>query len=109
MNGFVAISIAALVVLSPARAAGPHPKIKLDWDRAGEVLTYQSCGCADSCWTAELKRGGQLKENEPYPAPHESLDRSRKKLGAQSALVTGGFLWGMDETSPCKEMSWLLT
>lgn len=55
------IAIAALAVLTLARAAGPHPKIKLDWDRAGEVLTYQSCGCADACWTAELKSAGKPK------------------------------------------------
>lgn len=27
----------------------------LDWNDPREVLEYHSCGCADSCWIAELK------------------------------------------------------
>jgi hypothetical protein len=27
----------------------------LPWPRKGEQLTYRSCGCADSCWLAELR------------------------------------------------------
>lgn len=43
-----------LVLLSPALWAegGTYP---LDWGRPGEVLEYRSCGCADSCWVAEVK------------------------------------------------------
>lgn len=44
---------------SPALwAAGTYP---LDWGRPGETLQYRSCGCADSCWVAEVKsrRTGQ--------------------------------------------------
>ena len=26
----------------------------LDWPRPTEILKYHSCGCADSCWVAEL-------------------------------------------------------
>lgn len=43
-----------LVLLSPAlwAAGGTYP---LDWGRPGEVLEYRSCGCADSCWVAQVK------------------------------------------------------
>lgn len=54
-------AIATLLILPPAKAAGQHTKFELDWHRQGEVLTYQSCGCADSCWTAELRKGKKLK------------------------------------------------
>lgn len=53
--------IATLLILPAAKAAGQHTKFELDWNRKGEVLTYQSCGCADSCWTAELRKGKRLK------------------------------------------------
>jgi hypothetical protein len=55
------IAIAAMLTLPPANAAGQHSKFELDWRRNGEVLTYQSCGCADSCWVAELRKGRKLK------------------------------------------------
>jgi len=55
------IAIAAMLTLPPAIAAGQHSKFELDWRRNGEVLTYQSCGCADSCWIAELRKGKKLK------------------------------------------------
>jgi hypothetical protein len=57
----ILILLAMLVLIPAVQAAGQHPKYNLDWPRAGEVLSYQSCGCADSCWTAELKQGKQLK------------------------------------------------
>lgn len=43
-----------LALASPAlwAAGGAYP---LDWGRPGEVLEYRSCGCADSCWVAEVK------------------------------------------------------
>ena len=55
------LAIAPLLALQPAIAAGQHSKFELDWNRKGEVLTYQSCGCADSCWVAELRKGKKLK------------------------------------------------
>ena len=53
--------IAMLVLLPAVQAAGQHHKYNLDWPRAGEVLTYRSCGCADAGWTAELRKGKKLK------------------------------------------------
>ncbi|MES2610820.1 MAG: hypothetical protein V4679_11305 [Pseudomonadota bacterium] len=43
-----------LALASPTlwAAGGAYP---LDWGRSGEVLEYRSCGCADSCWVAEVK------------------------------------------------------
>ena len=35
-------------------------KYKLDWYKSDEFLEYHSCGCADSCWVAELR----LKESK---------------------------------------------
>lgn len=62
MRSLTAIVVAPLILLQPAAyAAGPPPLYKLDWSRAGEVLTYRSCGCADSCWVAELRQGRKLK------------------------------------------------
>jgi hypothetical protein len=28
----------------------------LPWENKAEVLTYRNCGCADSCWIAELRK-----------------------------------------------------
>ncbi|MGW8390199.1 hypothetical protein [Pseudoduganella sp. HUAS MS19] len=61
MNQLSIIAIAALLTLQPAHAAGQHTKFELDWKRDGEVLTYQSCGCADSCWIAELRKAKKIK------------------------------------------------
>jgi hypothetical protein len=61
MNYLSLFAIAALFSIQPAEAAGQHSKFQLDWNRNGEVLTYQSCGCADSCWIAELRKGKKLK------------------------------------------------
>lgn len=35
----------------------------LAWQKKSEQLTYRSCGCADSCWVAELRerRSKRLK------------------------------------------------
>lgn len=40
---------------APAQAAGGTGSYPLDWHRKGETLQYRSCGCADSCWVAEVK------------------------------------------------------
>ncbi len=29
--------------------------MQIAWPSKGEILSYQSCGCADSCWQAELQ------------------------------------------------------
>jgi hypothetical protein len=40
---------------APASASYGTPPSKLDWKTKSETLTYRSCGCADSCWIAELR------------------------------------------------------
>jgi hypothetical protein len=45
----------AAVASAPAQAAGGTGTYALDWSHAGETLQYRSCGCADSCWVAEVK------------------------------------------------------
>lgn len=38
-----------------ASAACCDKTSKLEWGNSTEVLEYRSCGCADSCWVAEIK------------------------------------------------------
>ncbi|MYM66044.1 hypothetical protein GTP45_04220 [Pseudoduganella sp. FT55W] len=47
--------LAALMAIGTVRAQSGHP-YKLNWNVAGEELVYRSCGCADSCWVAEVRR-----------------------------------------------------
>lgn len=47
-------------VLGAAFAPGVHASggtgsYELPWRTRGEVLEYRSCGCADSCWVAEVR------------------------------------------------------
>ncbi len=43
------VFIFAIPIASPSSG-----KYNLDWDNSNEVLEYHSCGCADSCWVAEV-------------------------------------------------------
>jgi hypothetical protein len=43
----------ACCIASGAAFGGEYP---LDWKRAGESAHYRSCGCADRCWVAKVKR-----------------------------------------------------
>lgn len=49
-----------LICLSTAPAVSGHETYVLPWKNKSEQLTYHSCGCADSCWVAEL-RGSKTK------------------------------------------------
>lgn len=53
-DGAVICAIAMAAVGSCAYASGGKEH-KLEWPVRGEVLVYRSCGCADSCWTAEVR------------------------------------------------------
>lgn len=48
---------------SPAWASSNPGTYRLDWHVPGEELVYRSCGCADSCWGAEvrIRRSGIVK------------------------------------------------
>ncbi|TVL35307.1 hypothetical protein AYI95_02920 [Shewanella xiamenensis] len=52
----------ALVTCVGNALAGEY---QLDWPVSGEELTYHSCGCADSCWVAEVR---QAKAEKPLIA-----------------------------------------
>ena len=53
------IAVAALLSLvawKPQAFASSNPGThQLDWRVPGEVLVYRSCGCADGCWSAEVR------------------------------------------------------
>jgi hypothetical protein len=52
----IILNILLLCILSGgAYAAGGTGAYELAWKKSGEVLEYHSCGCADSCWVAEVK------------------------------------------------------
>jgi hypothetical protein len=53
----IALAVALLVAAfaSSAQAAGGTGSSRLPWQGPGEVLEYRSCGCADSCWIAQLR------------------------------------------------------
>lgn len=38
-----------------AQASGGKSTDRLPWKTPGEVLEYRACGCADSCWVAEVR------------------------------------------------------
>ncbi|TQF09485.1 hypothetical protein FJV41_44340 [Myxococcus llanfairpwllgwyngyllgogerychwyrndrobwllllantysiliogogogochensis] len=52
------VAVLALPGLAPAQ----HPLYTIPWEDKSQVLEYRSCGCADSCWVAELraKKGRKL-------------------------------------------------
>ncbi|MFY2561154.1 hypothetical protein ACN469_26365 [Corallococcus terminator] len=56
--GLVGVALLGL----PGRAVAQHPLYTLPWENKSQVLEYRSCGCADSCWVAELraKKGRKL-------------------------------------------------
>jgi len=59
---FLAASLALLAMMAgDARASGGTGEYDLDWPVRGERLAYHSCGCADDCWVAELRRGRALR------------------------------------------------
>lgn len=42
-------------LLLPVSAWADAYMYTLPWDNAAQKLTYRNCGCADSCWIAELR------------------------------------------------------
>jgi hypothetical protein len=55
----IALKLGVLTLVAvcggPAESSSNPPLYTLDWAAKGERLTYRSCGCADSCWVAELR------------------------------------------------------
>lgn len=54
---------ALALVLGQGMSAGGTKPYQVPWPTRGEVLEYRSCGCADSCWVAEVRaqRSGVVK------------------------------------------------
>ena len=57
------VAIIASCGVFAAYASGGTGEYKLPWTGRGEVLAYRSCGCADSCWVAEVRniKSGAVK------------------------------------------------
>lgn len=53
-NRFLVLIFLVLGCFSSAFAVGVHPITPLPWHNKAEVLEYQTCGCADSCWIAKV-------------------------------------------------------
>lgn len=71
-----------LALASPALwAAGAYP---LDWGRPGETLQYRSCGCADSCWVAEVKN---RRTRETLATLRCDCERLFSQVGTRNAEV----------------------
>lgn len=51
----VFVTVVALIAVAGANASGGTGEYRLDWPVKGEILAYHSCGCADSCWVAEVR------------------------------------------------------
>ena len=43
-----------IFILNISNVFGGSGVYAIDWPTTSEVLEYHSCGCADSCWVAEL-------------------------------------------------------
>lgn len=49
-------AVALATICAGAAQSSTNPGVyTLDWSTTSEQLTYRSCGCADSCWVAELR------------------------------------------------------
>lgn len=46
--------VGALLVCAAGGVFASHEPYELDWPIKQQALTYQSCGCADDCWVAEV-------------------------------------------------------
>lgn len=58
MRSIVLVILSLLTLYGGFADASSDPQLyALEWRVKGEQLTYRSCGCADSCWLAELRTG----------------------------------------------------
>lgn len=78
----------AVACLSPfgARGSSGNPTLYLNWKTKGESLTYRSCGCADSCWVAELRKVPSKKLVVRLKCDCEKLLVSREESPSQTPL-----------------------
>ncbi len=52
---FKAIVLALFILPCITQASGGTGEYELPWPIKSESLIYHSCGCADSCWVAEVR------------------------------------------------------
>lgn len=85
--------------ITPCFAAGGTGEYELPWPHPNEALMYHACGCADSCWVAEVRdrktnkvlnrlscdctslsfsKNGR-KQNVPIDESCDEINRSRDK------------------------------
>ncbi|NVM75978.1 hypothetical protein FHW83_001765 [Duganella sp. SG902] len=55
------VAFAFLLLATGGVFAQSGASYKLDWNVKGQELIYRSCGCADSCWVAEVRSLRQKK------------------------------------------------
>ena len=62
IGGVSLVGLIGLAATGTAHAMSGETQ-RLPWPHAGETLRHTTCGCADSCWSAELRdtRTHQLK------------------------------------------------
>ncbi|MBB3121004.1 hypothetical protein [Pseudoduganella violacea] len=84
----VGLTLLLLALAGLAGASSNPQTYALSWSGKGEVLSYRSCGCADGCWVAELRKRKtkRLKaslrcdcENLLYTYPAKSAERAMGK------------------------------
>ena len=51
---YAVLYICAMAAAPSAYSSSGNSEDKLEWPVHGEILAYHSCGCADSCWVAEV-------------------------------------------------------
>ena len=92
-NFLTKIVFTILILLISSSAAAGHETYVLAWQNKLEQLTYRSCGCADSCWVAQLRerktkrlratlRSDCSKLHAIYPAnsPERELSKSASEI-----------------------------
>jgi hypothetical protein len=65
---------------------------KLEWKNSAEILEYRSCGCADSCWVAELrsKKTRRLKARLRCDCEKTYFSIDPGKIGGKSERIYEG-------------------
>jgi hypothetical protein len=93
----LALAVTVGVCCNSVWASSDPGVYRLDWPVPGEELVYRSCGCADSCWSAEARdrRTGAVKARLrcDCEALHFSQPLAKKQeaaLGSCTAINDGG-------------------
>jgi hypothetical protein len=74
--------VAVTSLLSVYASGGQY---QLDWPKPNETLQYSSCGCADSCWTAEVRENKTNKVKSRLHCDCEKLTFSN--MGSSEEII----------------------